>query len=151
MLGTVMLMCSVRAQAQDIVMAQAAGTSRNPMSAPMAMLMFQSGKWSVMVHGQLFLNRANDSGLRGREKTAAVHVHCGHESCTRCWCRTPVLATTVEGSTTGRGSELSGAGSGYDFAGDQIAIEQTSSAGSAATIPGELGCADARSIKRLKR
>ena len=68
----VALMC-VPAHGQDIVMAQAAGTSRNPMAAPMSMLMFQRGQWSVMLHAQLFLNRANDSGLRGGEKTFSTN------------------------------------------------------------------------------
>src|SRR5438552_1709336 len=58
---------------QDLFMSQAAGTSRNPLSAPMSMVMLQSGKWSVMLHGQAFLNHTNDSGPRGGEKTFSTN------------------------------------------------------------------------------
>jgi len=58
---------------QDLFMSQAAGTSRNPPSAPMSMVMLQSGKWSVMLHGQAFLNHTNDSGPRGGEKTFSTN------------------------------------------------------------------------------
>src|SRR5438270_8044973 len=58
---------------QDLFMSQAAGTSRNPPSAPMSMVMLQSGKWSGMLHGQAFFNHTNDSGPRGGEKTFSTN------------------------------------------------------------------------------
>src|SRR5260370_28511339 len=57
----------------SLVMSQAAGTSRNPGAAPMPMLMFENGRWTFMVHGQLFLNHTNASGLRGAEKTFSTN------------------------------------------------------------------------------
>ena len=54
-------------------MNQASGTARNPDAAPMPMLMSSSGKWMLMLHGQAFLNRANDSGPRGSEKTFSTN------------------------------------------------------------------------------
>src|ERR1700739_4950211 len=54
--------------AQTLVMEQAAGTSLNPPAAAMPMIMLQSGKWSLMFHGQAFAVNTNDSGLRGGDK-----------------------------------------------------------------------------------
>ncbi len=64
---------SLSAYAQELVMSQAAGTSRNPASAPMSMLMFQRGAWSLMLHGQFFLDHANASGPRGGKKTFSTN------------------------------------------------------------------------------
>jgi hypothetical protein len=69
-----LLICTaLPAGAQELVMAQSAGTSRNPASAPMQMLMFQRGQWSVMLHGQAFLNHVNASGPRGGQKTFSTN------------------------------------------------------------------------------
>jgi hypothetical protein len=64
----------------DSLMAQASGTSVNPASAPMEMLMMQHGPWSLMLHGQLFLNHVNDSGPRGGEKTFSTNWVMGMAS-----------------------------------------------------------------------
>lgn len=55
------------------VMDQASGTSRNPDAAPMQMLMSSAGKWTLALHGQAFLNHANDSGPRGGQKTFSTN------------------------------------------------------------------------------
>jgi len=57
----------------SLVMSQAAGTSRNPQSAPMSMLMLQRGEWTVMLHGQAFINQTNGSGFRGGKKTFSTN------------------------------------------------------------------------------
>jgi hypothetical protein len=59
--------------AQTLVMSQAAGTSRNPEAAPMPMIMLESGKWSVMLHGQAFLANVNESGPRGDQKVFSTN------------------------------------------------------------------------------
>jgi hypothetical protein len=59
--------------AQTLVMEQAAGTSRNPAAAPMPMIMMQSGKWSLMLHGVAFVNTTNDSGPRGDNKVFSTN------------------------------------------------------------------------------
>jgi len=70
---------TVFAQA-DVVMNQASGTSRNPDAAPMSMLMTSAGKWTLGLHGQLFLNHSNDSGPRGGEKTFSTNWVMGMAS-----------------------------------------------------------------------
>lgn len=64
----------------DIVMNQASGTSMNPDAAPMAMLMASAGEWTLALDGQAFLNRANDSGPRGGEKTFSTNWMMGMAS-----------------------------------------------------------------------
>jgi len=54
--------------AQTLVMQQAAGTSLNPQSAPMSMIMLEDGKWTIMLHGQAFIDNTNGSGPRGDNK-----------------------------------------------------------------------------------
>lgn len=71
---------AVQGLAQDVVTSQAAGTGRNPAAAPMSMLMFQSGRWFFMLHGQLFLDHSNAAGPRGGEKTFATNWVMGTAS-----------------------------------------------------------------------
>src|SRR5258708_3561133 len=70
----------LRAQTSDLPMQQASGTGRNPDAAPMSMLMTAEGKWTLALHAQAFLNRANDSGLRGGEKTFSTNWVMGTAS-----------------------------------------------------------------------
>jgi len=56
-----------------VFMTQASGTSRNPDAAPMPMFMSSHGKWMLMLHGEVFLNRASDSGPRGGGKTFSTN------------------------------------------------------------------------------
>jgi len=44
------------------------GTSLEPASTPVPMLMTTSGKWRVMFHGEAFLNELQQSGPRGGDK-----------------------------------------------------------------------------------
>jgi hypothetical protein len=64
----------------DTLMEQASGTSVNPKSSPMEMLSMQHGPWMLMLHGQLFLNHANDSGPRGGDKTFSTNWAMGMAS-----------------------------------------------------------------------
>jgi hypothetical protein len=57
----------------NVFMEQAAGTSRNPESAPMPMMMWERGQWMVMLHGQAFLEHASDSGPRGGQETFSTN------------------------------------------------------------------------------
>jgi hypothetical protein len=57
----------------NIFMEQAGGTSRNPESAPMPMMMWQHGSWMLMLHGQAFFEHADDSGARGGQKTFSTN------------------------------------------------------------------------------
>jgi hypothetical protein len=69
-----LLLVTLCASAQtDLMMQQASGTSRNPDAAPMAMVMTSAGGWSVMYHGQAFLNHVNASGPRGGHKTFSTN------------------------------------------------------------------------------
>lgn len=47
---------------------EASGTSRNPASAPMDMVMFSEGGWSFMAHGVAFVADTQQPGLRGGDK-----------------------------------------------------------------------------------
>jgi hypothetical protein len=71
---------ALRGQTSGLPMEQASGTGRNPDAAPMSMLMTAEGKWTLALHGQLFLNRANDSGPRGGEKTFSTNWVMGTAS-----------------------------------------------------------------------
>lgn len=44
------------------------GTSMQPASTPVPMLMTAAGKWRVMFHGEAFLNQLQQSGPRGSDK-----------------------------------------------------------------------------------
>lgn len=52
----------------DFLMRQASGTSMNPAAAPMHMSMSQYRGWTVMLHGQAYLNQVVQSGPRGGDK-----------------------------------------------------------------------------------
>ena len=69
----IILLLALSLRADDFLMEQASGTSRNPASAPMPMLMSMRGNWMLMLHGQVFLIRANDSGPRGASKTFSTN------------------------------------------------------------------------------
>jgi hypothetical protein len=49
------------------------GTSIEPNSTPMAMLMTVKGKWMLMLHGQAFLNMLQQSGSRGSDKVFSTN------------------------------------------------------------------------------
>ena len=64
------------------LMNMASGTSRNPDSAPMPMLMSQWGTWDVMWMGQAFLVDTQQGGPRGGDKLYspnAMMVSAGHK------------------------------------------------------------------------
>ncbi|HEX9162111.1 MAG TPA: hypothetical protein VF980_10435, partial [Thermoanaerobaculia bacterium] len=46
---------------------QASGTSLDPASAPMSMMMFSEAGWDVMLHGSAFLIDLEQTGPRGRD------------------------------------------------------------------------------------
>ncbi len=50
------------------LMTMASGTSMNPLSAPMPMLMHQLGSWNLMIMGQAFIVDTQQSGPRGGDK-----------------------------------------------------------------------------------
>jgi hypothetical protein len=58
---------------QALLMRQASGTMENPAAAGMPMIMLHRGRWMFMSHGQLFVDHANDSGLRGGAKTFSTN------------------------------------------------------------------------------
>jgi hypothetical protein len=49
------------------------GTSAEPNSTPMPMLMTMKGKWMLMFHGQAFLNVLQQSGPRGSDKVFSTN------------------------------------------------------------------------------
>ena len=49
------------------------GTSAEPNSTPMPMLMAMKGKWMFMFHGQAFLNMLQQSGSRGSDKVFSTN------------------------------------------------------------------------------
>jgi len=49
------------------------GTSAEPNSTPMPMLMTMNGKWMLMFHGEAFLNVLQQSGLRGSDKVFSTN------------------------------------------------------------------------------
>src|SRR5579884_1111668 len=68
-----LLLTSARAQmsmndAGDSLMKLASGTSANPSSWPMPMIMVMPGSWDVMFMGQAFVVDTQQSGLRGGDK-----------------------------------------------------------------------------------
>lgn len=54
--------------ATAFLLGQASGTSRNPGAAPMEMLMFEHGRWQLMLHGVVSLNDMRQTGPRGDDK-----------------------------------------------------------------------------------
>src|SRR5438067_458732 len=75
-----LIAAALRAQTSELPMEQASGTGRNPDAAPMSMLMTAEGKWTLALHAQVFLNRANDSGPRGGAKTFSTNWLMGTAS-----------------------------------------------------------------------
>jgi len=51
-----------------IVEHSGSGTDLDPASTPVPMLMAQSGRWRLMLHGEMFLNELQQSGPRGGDK-----------------------------------------------------------------------------------
>ena len=49
------------------------GTSAEPNSTPVPMLMTMKGKWMLMLHGQAFLNVLEQSGPRGSDKVFSTN------------------------------------------------------------------------------
>ncbi len=49
------------------------GTSAEPNSSPMPMLMTRKGNWMLMVHGEAFLNVLQQSGSRGSDKVFSTN------------------------------------------------------------------------------
>src|SRR5437764_10079469 len=80
--GFVTIACAaaLHAQTSDLPMEQASGTGRNPDAAPMSMLMTSAGRWTLALHAQAFLDRANDSGPRGGKKTFSTNWMMGTAS-----------------------------------------------------------------------
>src|SRR6185312_11272384 len=56
------------AQSGMELMTQASGTSMNPESAPMPMMMSSLGSWSLMTMGQAYIADVQQSGRRGGDK-----------------------------------------------------------------------------------
>jgi len=52
---------------QQFLMQQSSGTSANPASEPMAMLMRHEGDWMLMLHGSAFVSAIDESGPRGAD------------------------------------------------------------------------------------
>src|SRR5438094_6194108 len=57
--------------AESLLMNFASGTSLNPQSWPMPMLMRHAGSWNLMFMGQAFLAATQQSGPRGHDKVYA--------------------------------------------------------------------------------
>ncbi len=64
----IMLAASCYAQSEMYLMDMASGTSMNPQSASMPMLMSKIGSWNVMFMGQAFIVETQQSGPRGGDK-----------------------------------------------------------------------------------
>ena len=58
---------------QEITHHGTSGTSAEPNSTPMAMLMTIKGTWMLMFHGEAFLNVLQQSGLRGSDKVFSTN------------------------------------------------------------------------------
>ena len=54
--------------AGDYLMSEASGTSMNPLSAPLPMLMPRLGSWNLMLMGTAFIVDTQQSGPRGGDK-----------------------------------------------------------------------------------
>ena len=59
--------------AEAWLMAHSSGTSRQPASWPMPMVMFDRGGWNVSLMGQLFLVRTEQTERRGRDATYSAN------------------------------------------------------------------------------
>ena len=55
----------------------ASGTDAEPGSTPSQMLMFSSGNWTLMFHGEAFLNAIQQSGPRGADKLFSTNWGMG--------------------------------------------------------------------------
>ncbi|MEO5922226.1 MAG: hypothetical protein ABIR70_00210 [Bryobacteraceae bacterium] len=60
-------------EAESYLMKMASGTSQNPLSWPMPMLMPKLGSWNLMIMGQGFVNSTQQSGPRGGDKIFAAN------------------------------------------------------------------------------
>ena len=58
---------------EEIVRHGTSGTSAEPNSTPTAMLMTSKGKWTLMFHGEAFLNVLQQSGPRGADKVFSTN------------------------------------------------------------------------------
>ena len=58
---------------QAIQQHSTSGTSAEPDSTPMPMLMTMKGRWMLMFHGEAFLNAAQQSGPRGADKVFSTN------------------------------------------------------------------------------
>lgn len=58
---------------EEITHHGASGTSAEPNSTPIAMLMTMKGNWMLMFHGQAFLNELQQSGPRGSDKVFSTN------------------------------------------------------------------------------
>ena len=61
----------------DILMEQGSGTSTNPASAPMEMLLGHAGSWNLMFHGVAFLAAVQQTGPRGADKVFSPNWFMG--------------------------------------------------------------------------
>jgi hypothetical protein len=52
---------------------QASGASRNPAASPMAMIHVPLGRWSLMLHGVVFVTDIQQTGRRGADKFASMN------------------------------------------------------------------------------
>src|SRR2546427_12984378 len=59
------------------LMDEASGTSVNPASSPMHMASAQSGSWTFMLHGILYLSEIQQSGPRGDDKFISTNWFMG--------------------------------------------------------------------------
>lgn len=58
---------------EEIVQHATSGTSAEPNSTPISMLMTMKGNWMLMFHGQAFLNALQQSGPRGSDKVFSTN------------------------------------------------------------------------------
>jgi hypothetical protein len=61
----------------ELLMSQTSGTSGEPATVSMPMLMGSAGRWTLMLHGDAFVERARDSGPRGGEETFSTNSFMG--------------------------------------------------------------------------
>ncbi len=59
------------------LMRRASGTSANPESAPMRMLITRAGGWRLMLHGEGFLSEVQQTGTRGGDKFLSTNWFMG--------------------------------------------------------------------------
>src|SRR2546426_8506430 len=66
-----------------LLMDKASGTSVNPASSPMHMASAQSGTWTFVFHGILYLSEIQQSGPRGAGKFISTNWFMGDRKSTR--------------------------------------------------------------------